>query len=335
MVILKILLLYSEGDFKAAFPNDYEGRSNFVDSVYDALVRLGHDVIKLNADSSMFNNLSKFRNDVELVFNIADEGINLNTQLEPHIPAMLDILNIKYTGSDYICLANCLDKVRTKQIMVANGIRTPKFIFIDHEIDDDNIININDLNYPLIIKPSKEDGSVGIKNDAVVDTKEKLIAKVNYTLRTYKQPVLVEEYIDGNDISVGIIGSNKLIVLPLREIIFKLKEDNYNILSYDSKWIDNSDYDIGTIPRCPAQISDKLKTEIINMAIKAYRLMNVKDYARIDFRVDKNNVPLILEINPNPDISYEGVMHRMADKINLSYDDMIKKILDSAMGNEK
>lgn len=334
---MKICIVYSEGDISTAFPDDFKGRedNNHVEDVKNTLLTLGHDVYLVPADDNMFETLKdmKVENDVDLVFNLADDGYNLNTQLEPQIPAMFDLLGIPYTGSDHLCLGNCLDKLQTKKLLRANNLPTPKFKIFDVKISNKECIS--PFNFPLIVKPSREDGSIGIKRDSVVENTSALINKVNDIIEKYHQPALVEEFIDGRELNVGILGRDKLIVLPLSEIIFKFPSDEKKFISYRGKWHEKSIYYKGTIPECPANLNKELFNILNKMAIEAYKIMDVKDYGRIDFRVDYNDNPYILEVNPNPDISRDAGLARMARAYNMTYKDLINNILKSSLGNKE
>lgn len=333
MFLLKICLLYSDGDYNEVVPYDCIGRNTFLKDIKMSLLRMNHEVIEINSDKDLLQNLLKIKDDIDLVFNIADEGINLNTQLEPHVPALMDVLGIKYTGSNYISLANCLDKVIAKRIVFSENILTPKYLVFDNEIIS-NKINLPDLEFPLIVKPSREDGSVGIKNDSVVTNFDDLIKKVNNIIKKYNQPALVEEYIDGREISVGVLGhDDNLKVLSTLEILYNMGDEQNNIFSYECKWDKNDELFKSTPYKCPAKIDSKLELKIVNIAKKVYQLMGLKDYGRIDFRLDKDNNPYFIEANPNPDLTNGDILSMMAKKANLSYDDLINFIINSALND--
>jgi len=333
---MNIAMIYSKGDMSTAFPYDFKGREDneSVEDVKKALISLGHEVVVVPADDYMFETLKKMigKNNLDLVFNLADDGYNLNTQLEPQIPAMLDLLGIPYTGSDHLCLGNCLNKVRTKHLLLANGLPTPKFKIFNRKTS--NKLDISQLKFPLIVKPSREDGSIGIKRDAVVDDQKSLIKKVNDTIEKYNQPALVEEFIEGREVDVGIIGREKLIVLPVLEINFTLPTGERNFFSYNGKWEEMSIYYLGTTYQCPTRLNVALKKTLKKMAKKAYKLMGVKDYGRIDFRISNDGNIYILEVNPNPDISRDSGLARMARAYKMTYENLIDRIVKTSLDNE-
>ena len=323
---MKIGIVYSEGDFSEAFPHDYKGRTSFFEDVNEALRNLKLETVLIPANKDMFETLIKGK--FNAVFNAADEGYNMNTQLEPQIPAILDIIGVPYTGSNYLTLGLCLDKVKTKQLLIANGLPTADFIVIEEKIDEN--IDLKKLKFPMIVKPSREDGSIGIKADSVVDNKKELINKVNEVLKIYKQPILVEEFIQGREIYVGILGRDDLNVLPLSEIQFTLPEGKKHFLPYEAKWEEDSVYYTGTTPACPAKIDKELEEKLRSLAKKAYKLFNLRDYGRVDFRIDKEGRPFILEVNPNPDISRNAGLANMAKANNISYEDLIFSIIKNS-----
>ncbi len=331
---MRIAVVYSEGDLNGNFPDDSEGRfgsQNSVD-VIDVLDSSSHDVQKIPADGSLINSLLKDAGKIDLVFNTADEGVNLNTQLEPHIPALLEMLGLKYTGSDHLCLASCLDKVRTKQVLLANGLPTPKFKVFSQKISEKE--DLSGLSFPLIVKPSKQDGSIGIREDSVVETGKELIKKVNDVLKAYNAPALVEEFIDGREIYVGILGNNRPSVLPMTEIDFSLHNSKRRMLPYEAKWLEDSDYFKGTGVMCPANVEPALKEKISELAKKAYMALGVKNYGRIDFRVDNSGNPYILEVNPNPNLCKGEGISLMAGKMGMSYPEFIEKIMHLAANGD-
>lgn len=304
---------------------------NLID-VSAALKELGHDVIPLNADDHLIENLKKLSGEIDLVFSIADEGFNLDTHLEPHIVALFELLGLPYTGADYRALTLCLDKPLAKRIISSYGLPTPKFR--EYTAPIKALEKGFDLSFPLIVKPAKEDGSIGIKQDSVVDEKNALIAKINETIARYEQPVLVEEFIEGREVNVAVIGTKDLLTLPPSEIIFTLPEGVRNFLFYETKWVEDSVYYATTTPHCPADLEPALREELETLAKDAYRIMGLRGYGRVDFRIDQQGKPFILEVNPNPDICKDAGLTRMAKAHGWSYEELIARIMDLALGKE-
>jgi D-alanine-D-alanine ligase len=324
---MKVLIIYSDGETAIQSAEDCKGRSDDenIQNVSDALVSLGHEAQKVVADETVFQNLLRLKDETDIVFNLAEEGYKQDTHTEPHIAALLEMLGFKFTGSNYMCLASCLDKARAKQLFVVNGLSTPKFIIFNKEINEE--VKINGLKFPLIVKPGKSDGSVGIRRNSVVEDVPNLVLKVNEVIKAYEQSALVEEFIDGREINVGIIGNRRLTVLPMSEIMFDLPPEEWNFVPYEAKWLTKTKYYKGTTPKCPAEIAPELKEEIEELAKKAYNLMGVRGYGRVDFRIDASGKPYILEVNPNPDISKDAGLARMIVAHGMTYEELIDKIV--------
>jgi D-alanine-D-alanine ligase len=188
------------------------------------------------------------------------------------------------------------------------------------------------LQFPLIIKPIHEHGSIGISTDSVVYTFENLVRKVLELKELYKQPSLVEEYIDGREINAALLGNGKRAkVLPLSEILFTLPDNVPKIVSFDAKWVEGSQEYIHTTGSCPADLPAEVAEKIRKLAKKAYYIIGARDYCRVDFRV-RDNIPYILEVNANPCINPDGAgFVRSANAAGLSYHEVIYEILQTSM----
>ena len=314
------------------YPIDYEGRDSNEDAqkIKEVLKSMGHEVSLVDTNINFYENLKNIKTD--LVFNLCDDGLRNNSQLEPHVPAILDILEMPYTGSNYFTLAICLDKARTKEILSYYKIPTPKFqVFYskDDKLD-------SRLKFPLIVKPLREDASIGIKNDSVVENRDQLRKKFLSVIETYNQPALVEEFIDGREVNVSLLGTKNPDVLPIAEIDFSnLPKEYKKFCPYDSKWINDSQFYRATPSICPTNLSNGLEKRIRKIAYDAYTIFGCRDYGRIDFRIGENNKPYVLEVNPNPDISLDAGLAKAAMVYGLTYDKLIDKILNSAMERYK
>ena len=265
----------------------------------------------------------------DVIFNLCDTGFRDDYNLEPHVAAMFDILNVPYTGSNYFTLALCQNKARTKDILTYNEILTPKFqVFTAAER------KINpELKYPLIVKPIREDGSVGIRERSVVVNEEQLKEEIDHITTFYKQQALVEEFIEGREFNISLIGNKRPVVLPISEIDFsQMPEHLPNIVSYRAKWVKQSTMYKKTPVICPANIDEKISKLIEEKAKKCYKIFGCRGYARIDSRYENQTGKLyILEINPNPDISEDAGITRAAKTAGMSYADLISRIIDFAL----
>ncbi|MGB9848181.1 MAG: D-alanine--D-alanine ligase family protein [Minisyncoccia bacterium] len=311
---------------------DTYGRANLDDalSIKKILESEKHEVKILEVDLDLFEKLKTEKPDV--IFNLADDGFYDDPRLEPHVAAIFDVLKIPYTGNNYFALALCQNKARAKEILAYNGILTPKwqvFSNINRKLNPE-------LKFPLIVKPVREDGSVGIKERSVVNNEEELKEQVEHILNVYQQEALVEEFIDGREFNVGVIGNKKLTVLPVAEIDFsELPPQIPKVVSYRAKWVKQSIVFKKTPVICPANIDDDLKNQLEEIAKKCFKIFGCSGYIRVDIRYDEKEKKIyVLEINPNPDISEDGGLAREAKVAGLTYKDLILKIIDLGLKRE-
>jgi len=291
-------------------------------AVSDALKEYGHEVVFFDVNEKTFEKLRKAN--VDIAFNVC-ERFNGNSFFEPHVAAMLELLGIPYTGSAPLTLALCMNKAKVKEILNYYGIPTPKFqVFYSRN----KKLN-QEMSFPLIVKPLSMDNSIGITNNAIVKNEKELQARVGYILRTYNQPALVEEYVEGREFAVGVWGNNGTSQsLPVSEYTFgELDQGTYKILSYDAKWDKESEIFSQSTEICPAEISKQLEMKMKKMAIDVYKILGVRDYGRIDFRLSSDGTPYVLEMNPNPGISADNTLPKASQALGISYNEMIHRIL--------
>ncbi len=265
----------------------------------------------------------------DIIFNLCESIGNESTH-EMHVAGLYELLGVPYTGAPAFVLGSCLNKVRTKEILTAHGIRTPRFLIVKNigELQEESL----SLKYPLIVKPSREDASTGIENGSIVEDFAALRKRARVIFNDYDQPALVEEYIQGRELNVAVIGNKRPIVFPISEIDFSgLPADYPKIVTYNAKWMQGTIEYTGTVGVCPAPLSADLEKKLKEIALKCYRVMGLRDYGRVDIRLDKNNVPYVLEVNPNPDLSDDAGFARSARAYGLSFEDTIAKIVEYAL----
>jgi len=316
--------------------SDYKEVENdlmeFGTAVKAALESAGHEAIFFDVNETTFEELRN--SDVEFAFNVC-ERFNGSSLFEPHIASMLELLNIPYTGSGPLTLATCINKVRVKEILMHHGILTPNYqVFYSRNKKLDP-----ELKFPLIVKPVCMDNSIGITNDSVVKDEEALRSRISYILRTYDQPALVEEFIDGKEITVGILGNGRsATVLPLSEVLFQNWPEEDKIYSYEAKWLKDTDSWKNVNIACPAELPKYQEYRIKRIALQVYDILGSRDYGRVDFRLSKEGVPYVLELNPNPGISpplssedQPEFIPFAASKAGMTYNDLILKIFNEAL----
>jgi D-alanine-D-alanine ligase len=278
-------------------------------------------------------NARRFINDIlnlktDLIYNFC-EMVELESQEEVFAAGLFELVKVPYTGAPPMTLGLCLDKAKTKIILSHYGIPTAKFDLFNESIDGCKKIN---LRFPVIVKPVREDASTGINEKSVVYDRKEIEERVEYIIKMFKQPALVEEFIDGREVNVAILGNNPPVVLPISEIDFShLPSHLPKIVSYEAKWIPNTDYYEKTIPICPAPLEPELERKIKDIALSCYKIMGCRDYARVDMRIDKEGNPYVLEVNPNPDLSRNAGFMRSASVYGLTPEETIVKIAEIAI----
>ncbi|MCX8118281.1 MAG: ATP-grasp domain-containing protein [Desulfobacterota bacterium] len=273
---------------------------------------------------SVIHWLQKIRPDV--VFNLC-ESIYGDARLEMTIPALLDLLRIPYTGSSALTLGLCQDKGKVKDILTSHGILTPKYKVFDREVGV-----LKGHLFPMIVKPLHEDGSLGISKESVVFSDEDLNRQVRYVIERYRQPALVEEFIEGRELNVGLMESDgRVEVLPISEIDYsEFPEGIPKICSYEAKWVQESPEYQKSKPICPAALDWILQKQVEHLAVRVFKLFGCRDYARVDMRIGRDGKIYILEVNPNPDISPPSGMVRAIKAKGMTYAEFIRKVIERA-----
>lgn len=283
------------------------------------------DTLAINSNIKFaINKIISFSPDV--IFNFV-ESIEGNTNYESYIAGVFDLLGIQYTGNTPMTLGNCLLKSRTKQILLSHGIKTPQHYTV--ELNKFPTKDEFNLDFPVILKLLREDASIGISEFSVVNDYSSMIERLKYLFNSFNQEVLIEEYIDGRELNVAILGNQ---ILPISEITFDtLPEDLPKIITYEAKWSQESIYYKNTIPKCPTNLEPKLEEKIKNIAWNAFEALDCRDYARVDIRLSKNNIPYVIEVNPNPDISPDTGFVRSASAAKINYEELVTTILSFAI----
>lgn len=275
----------------------------------------------------IFSHLNSL-NKSTLIFNLCDEGFKNDPKKELHIPAVLEMLDLPYTGSNPSTLAICYNKSIINSFARNFNIKTPKEFLINSISSFDNL-----QDYPYILKPSLGDGSMGITQRAVCYKKEDLISYYNWLNDKFpNNPIILQEFLIGNEYSVSIIGNTtNLEILPILEVDYSSLPKNLpQFLCYESKWVPESPY-WSDIRYKRASLIDKEQKELIESSKLLFKSLECRDYARFDFRKDKNGNIKFLEVNPNPGWCWDGKLNLMAGFANISYSQLLDKILKSAL----
>ncbi len=262
--------------------------------------------------------------DFDIIFNMC-EGAFENSDYEMNVAAMLELFGLWFTGSGPMTLGLSLNKGYAKDLLMSRGIPTPGYRVVSETPVDLS----NGLGFPLIVKPVSEDASIGIEADAVVNNIEELEKRVEYVVSEYYQSALVEEYIEGREFNISVIGNGEgKRALPASEIDFTgFPEGAPRICGYEAKWITVSPLYIKSPPVCPARIPESLAAELREISLKAYDALGCRDYARVDLRLGKDGALTVLEVNPNPDLSMDAGYARAARASGLEYQQMIGEIV--------
>ena len=302
-----------------------------VNAITDALKLKGHSVDFVDAERpDLFSHFKNNRTD--MVFNIA-EGTNGRFR-ESHIPAILDYLNIPYTGSSTFSLAIALNKAFTKKILKADNIPTPAFQLFTK---DDVKLN-PELTFPLILKPNNEGSAKGISVTNVVKTKDALYKRVKEMIGYYRQEVIVEEFIEGKELTVGILENGTTQVLPILEIDFSsCKKSGEYFYSWRMKEFQGNE-ELGLTPTfyCPARLDKETEKLVKETAFRTHRAIGCLDISRTDIRLSKDNVPYVLEINPLPGLNPRtSNFPIMAYAAGMKYEEIIDSVLMNAFKRRK
>jgi len=318
-------------DLKIAVPLDKAGPEDALEE-YDsketveliaaALTAAGHSVVMLGGGGEFLDNIR--REPVDIVFNIA-EGRGNSRSRESQVPGVLEMLGIPYTGSDAHCLTVCLDKPLAKKLVAAEGVATPQWQLITDE-EDLGKIAWEQFPFPAIVKPAYEGSSKGIRLSSVVENREQLIKEVSRLLEDYRQPVMVEEFISGDEVTVGIIGNAPPRLVGMMRVVPRKKEGHF-IYSLEVKrdYLNLVDYE------CPPKLADEINERIALASLKVFKCLSCRDFARVDFRVSPDGVPYFLEINPLPGLGSYSDLVIMALKLGWTHQGLIQAVLEAAL----
>jgi len=315
---LKPLCVFDDDDFYT------------IDQLKDALRDLKkYQVTYLTNHDTLYNDLVKLKPKIDFVLNLCDEGYYNDARRELHVPALLEVLGCPYTGSGPQSLAFCYDKSLVRGVAKEMQVPVPQGIFIQPESD---IFELP-FGFPVIVKPNFGDSSFGITQRSVANTIEELVNAVAEIREKfgYEKPILVEEFLTGKDLTVGLIGN-----LPESYMILPILEEDYSALppelpricGYEAKWLPDSPY--WNLKSIRANLPEDMEKFIAECCLKLFERLECRDYCRFDWRLDSKGNPKLLEVNPNPGWCWDGHLAKMAQLAGMTYSQMLDAVVRAA-----
>ncbi|HEU4640968.1 MAG TPA: hypothetical protein VFS44_00845 [Gemmatimonadaceae bacterium] len=296
-----------------------------IEAIEEVLVAEGNQVVRVpaQADGRWVERVR--RGKFDLVFNLC-EGIDGVAALEPSVISALEVIGVPFTGGSSWTTSLCLRKHVVNAILDRGRLPVPRFAVVR---PGDPLPTVG---FPAICKPAAEDASIGVEQRSVVRTVRALAERVEAMHERWSE-VLVQRFIDGREVNVGILGD---VVLPISEIRFDgMPKGMWRIVSYRSKWATGSDEDVGAAPQCPADLAPELAAELRRIALAAWRMVGGTGYGRVDMRIDRAGRPWILEVNANPDIAPDAGLARMAREAGMDYGALIRAACELALATRE
>ena len=292
-----------------------------VNIISSALQSAGHEVIRLGGGAQFLDNIRNEK--VDIVFNIS-EGRGTHRSREAQVPSVLEMLDIPYTGSDPLTLAVCLDKPVTKKLVAMEGVITPSWVIINSEPELKEV-RWQEVHFPVIIKPAYEGSSKGIRLTSIAPDIRHAEEEVGRILADYHQPVMVEEFIDGEEITVGVIGNAPARVVGIMRVVPKKKPEHF-VYSLEVKrdYVNLVDYE------CPAALAQDVLNKLEESSLKAFRALGCRDFSRIDYRVSRDGTPYFIEINPLPGLGTYSDLVIMATMLGWTHEGLIRAVFEAA-----
>ncbi len=295
------------------------------------LKRLGHEAIPLGVKDNLDTLLNAIKvEQPDLIFNLS-EAFRGDRKFEPQVASLLELLAIPFTGAPSRSLHICKDKGLSKKILSYHRIKVPHFMMIRKSVIPRSL---GDLKLPVFIKPLNLEASEGISQLSFAETKKDALDRIKYLQGKYETDVIVEEYIEGRELYVGVIGNERLTSFPARELFFREVPDGEpKFASFKAKWDDDYRKKWG-IKTGTANLSEEIEKKLDDTCKRIYRVLGLSGYGRIDLRLTPNGEIFCIEANPNPSIEKDGDFALGAAKSGMSYDDLIQKIINLAFAPE-
>jgi D-alanine-D-alanine ligase len=331
---MKILVLFDlarraapEETFSARSLKEEEDKPTEAD-VLLCLNRLGHEVETL----AVFDNVTAIVEKLkayapDIVFNLS-ESFHSDRSHEPNIPALLELMKVRYTGSGPEALLLCKDKALAKKVLAYHRVRLPHFV-VSHRLRP--LRRLRRFIYPAFVKPVAEESSDGISQASFVRTEEEAIERARFIHQKFNCDALIEEYIEGRELYLSVLGNNRLTVFPPREIFFEqVPEDAPKFATFHAKWNDAYRKKWGIKNAAAGPLPEGVQENLASLARKIYRLLKIRGFGRIDVRLTPTGEVFVIEANPNPSLAHDEDFAQAATAGGIGYDSLVQQILDAA-----
>jgi D-alanine-D-alanine ligase len=304
-----------------------KGADEDVQEVYEALKKAGHSPVYLRLDGTSESLKELALSESDLLFNLV-ESFGGDDTADSRVAGYLELLGRRFTGSGSHGLYLAQDKALAKKIFAFHGIHTPTFAMVFRGRTE----HAHDIQFPVIVKPAREDGSIGIRFNAVCGSIKEMMERLDYLHAEFDSPALIEEYIEGRELYVGVLGNEKPEALPIVELdLSKLPEGTPKIAGAEVKWEEDTDAYRKTQPFFPDDLDEVLVERIKDTAVQAYQALQLRDYGRIDIRLAADGTIHVLEVNPNPYLLSTAEFAMAAKQSGRSYTDLVGEIADLAL----
>jgi D-alanine-D-alanine ligase len=331
---IQIALLYNDdSQVRNVNPQDLLAVQSTVTTthhMHKALVGLGYPTLKIavrNSLEELTQTLQGISPTDTLIFNNCD-GFNGSNQAAALIVHLLENMGFKHTGASADAIELCIDKPRTKDCLLKYNVPTPRCQVFEQPDQEFR------LDFPVIVKPAVEDGSIGITLKSVVSSPEQLCQQVKAVLETYAEPALVEEFILGQELAVAMLGNKEIEVLPITEDDYSLIDNPLErLLTYESKWDTASPSYNNILSRIPAHLTPGEEKTVQAAAVATYRAIGLRDFGRVDIRFE-NGIPYVIDVNELPDLAPDAGFWKSAQAAGMTYPQMIDKIIKHALQRE-
>ena len=298
-----------------------------VQEVYEALKKNGHNPVFLRLDGTPSSLVEIAESETDLIFNLV-ESFAGNDGYDTNVAAFLELLGRRYTGAGAHGLYLAQDKALAKKIFAFHGIHTPYFATVFRGRTEHS----HDIQFPVIVKPAREDGSIGIQFGAVCGSIKELMERIDYIHTEFDTPALIEEYIEGRELYVSVLGNDKPEALPIVELdLSKLPAGTPKIAGTEVKWEEDTDAYKKTKPILPQDLGEELEARLKSVAVQAFQTLQLRDYGRIDFRLALDGTLHVLEVNPNPYLLPSAEFCMAARQAGRSFPQLIDRIVEVAM----